>query len=193
MARKERILSARGRDGLTKPGRHSDGGGLYLYLSKDSRRSWVYLFAWQGRQCEMGLGSYPLTSLAEARERRDKWRKVLMDGRNPIEVRRSGTGKAGQTFGLCVAEFLAAKSPQWGNAKHRYQWRQTLEVLVAPLSAMPVDEVETGAVLAVLKPLWQSIPETASRLRGRIEAVLDFAKARGWRSGENPHGAGIWP
>jgi Arm DNA-binding domain len=85
---------------LTKPGRHSDGGGLYLYLSKDSRRSWVYLFAWQGRQCEMGLGSYPLTSLAEARERRDKWRKVLMDGRNPIEVRRSGTGKAGQTFGL---------------------------------------------------------------------------------------------
>jgi hypothetical protein len=158
MARLERILSARGAMALTKPGRHSDGGGLYLYLSKDARRSWVYLFAWQGRQCEMGLGSYPLTSLAEARERRDKWRKVLRDGRNPIEVRRSsGTSVVGKTFGACAGELLASKSPQWSNDKHRAQWRTTLETYATSL----FDQVGTEAVVGVLKPLWQPIPETA--------------------------------
>jgi integrase len=187
MARRERILSARGAMAISKPGRHSDGGGLYLYLSKDARRSWVYLFAWQGRQCEMGLGAYPQTSLAEARERRDKWRKVLMDGRNPIEVRRDGSRTSSSpTFGACADELLATKSSHWSNAKHRQQWRRTLEGYAAPLYGLPVDQVCIEAVLGVLNPIWQSIPETASRLRGRIEAVLDIAKARGWRSGENP-------
>jgi Arm DNA-binding domain len=118
---------------LTKPGRHSDGNGLYLYVSRDARRSWIYLFAWHGKQCEMGLGAYPAVSLAEARDARDKWRQVRRDGRNPIEVRRSGTGKAGQTFGSCAGELLAAKSPQWSNDKHRAQWRTTLETYAAPL------------------------------------------------------------
>jgi hypothetical protein len=128
MAWQERILSAPGAMALTKPGRHSDGGGLYLYLSKDARRSWVYLFAWHGRQCEMGRGAYPLTSLAEARESRDRWRRVLKAGRNPIEARRSGNANLnGKTFWSCAAEFLAAKSSQWSNAKHRSQWRTTLE------------------------------------------------------------------
>ena len=187
MARRERILSARGAMALTKPGRHSDGGGLYLYLSKDAHRSWVYLFTWQGRQCEMGLGAYPLTSLAEARESRDRWRKVLRGGQNPIEVRRDGSRMSSSpTFGSCAGVLLATKSSHWSNAKHRSQWRVTLETYAATLYGLPVDQVDTEAVLAVLKPLWQSIPETASRLRGRVEAVLDFAKARGWRSGENP-------
>jgi Phage integrase central domain len=135
----------------------------------------------------MGLGSFPLTTLAEARDFRDRWREVLMSGLNPIEARKAGrTSVYNKTFGSCADELLTANSPQWSNGKHRQQWRTTLETYAAPLYGLPVDQVGTDAVLDVLKPLWQAIPETASRLRGRIEAVLDFAKAHGWRSGENP-------
>jgi integrase len=203
MARQERILSARGAAAISTPGRHSDGGCLYLLvgngprssagsaeklrssdkvLSKvafgSSRKSWVYMFAYQGRQCEMGLGPFPQVTLAEARELRDKWRKVLRFGHNPIEARRAGTA-VGKTFGQCANEFIQSKRPEWRSAVHASQWRTTLETYAASLYPMPVDQVGTEAVLAVLKPVWQRTPETASRLRGRIENVLDAARARG--------------
>jgi integrase len=113
---------------------------------------------------------------------------MLEAGKNPIEAKRQAAMiEAGKpTFGTVADALMAAKESEWRNPKHRAQWRMTLETYAAPLWPRPVDEIDTAAVLAVLKPLWQAKPETASRLRGRIEAVLDAAKAQGHRSGENP-------
>jgi DNA invertase Pin-like site-specific DNA recombinase len=137
----------------------------------------------------MGLGSFDAgLGLAEARVARDEARRILTSGLNPIErrkeTRRVSTGKP--TFGEIANALLEAKSPEWRNAKHKEQWRASLMKDAFALRSRPVDEIDTEAVLEVLKPLWIVKSETASRLRGRIEAVLDAAKAQGHRSGENP-------
>ena len=121
--------------------------------------------------------------LATARKLASDCREAVAQGRNPIAERQK---EAEPTFSECADKFLASMEGQWRNAKHRAQWRMTLTDYAAPISAMRVSEIGTDDVLRVLNPLWQSRPETASRLRGRIERVLDFAKVRGWRSGENP-------
>jgi integrase len=191
MAGKLHKLSARTVAGLTRPGRHSDGGGLYLFISRDSkalRRRWVFRFTWAGKIREMGLGPVNGVSLAEARKLAAAARNEAANGRDPIEARdaarRASQGR--KTFGECAVALVTAKQSEWRNVKHRRQWRVTLETYCVPIWAMPVDEVDTEAVLAVLRPLWQTRTETASRLRGRIEAVLDAAKAQGLRQGENP-------
>ena len=137
----------------------------------------------------MGLGSLDAgVGLAEARAARDEARRILQSGRNPIEmrqeVRRTAVNKP--TFGEIADALLEAKAREWRNEKHREQWRWSLTEAARELRPRPVDEIGTDAVLAVLKPLWTAKPETASRLRGRIEAVLDAAKAQDHRSGENP-------
>ncbi len=137
----------------------------------------------------MGLGSIDGgVGLADARAARDKARYILRSGGNPIEVRREARRADANkvTFGKIADELLEAKAHEWRNEKHREQWRWSLMEAAAELRTRPVDEIGTEAVLAVLKPLWTAKPETASRLRGRIEAVLDAAKAQGHRSGENP-------
>jgi integrase len=137
----------------------------------------------------MGLGSLDAgVGLAEARMARDEARRILRSGRNPIEARWDAKGVASNktTFGEVADALLEAKAPEWRNEKHRGQWRWSLTEGATALRPRPVDEIDTEAVLAVLKPLWTAKPETASRLRGRIEAVLDAAKAKGHRSGENP-------
>jgi len=136
----------------------------------------------------MGLGGVANVTLAQARDKADDARKLVAAGVNPIEARRDASKAkiAKPTFEKVAEELIAAKSSSWRNAKHRDQWKQTLGQYAAPLRDMPVDEIDTAAVLAVLKPLWARAPETASRLRGRIEAVLSAAKAHGLRSGENP-------
>lgn len=171
-----------------KPGRHGDGAGLYLHVADSGAKTWVYRFSFNRRVSETGLGSARDVTLAEARCKAADARKLVLAGVSPIEARRqAGRHKTGKpTFGKCADALIAAKSSEWRNEKHRGQWRVTLETYAAPLWGLPVDEVATEAVLGVLQPVWQSIPETASRLRGRIEAVLDYAKAHGWRSGENP-------
>jgi integrase len=171
-----------------KAGRYGDGGGLYLIVSATGARKWVYRFSWRGKVTEMGLGAGDSVSLAEARDLRDEARRTLASGRNPIEARREAArALAGKpTFGEVADALIEAKSVQWRNAKHRAQWKMTLTEYAAPLRSRPVDEISTADVLDVLKPLWLAKPETASRLRGRIEAVLDAAKAQGHRSGENP-------
>ena len=172
----------------TKPGRYGDGAGLYLVVSPSGARKWVYRFSYAGRVTEAGLGSADVVSLAEARDKAHEARKLLEAGKNPIEAKRQAalveTGKP--TFGAIADSLIAAKESEWRNEKHRAQWRASLTELAAPLRSRPVDEIDTAAVLAVLTPLWQTKPETASRVRGRIEAVLDAAKAQGHRSGENP-------
>jgi integrase len=132
----------------------------------------------------MGLGAYPLISLAEARERRDHWRKVLLTGHNPIEARRALPGSM-PTFGDCATRFIASMSSQWRSEKHKKEW-QALDAHAKLLWPMPVNHIDMVAVLAVLKPIWETKRETASRLRGRIEAVLNYAKAHTFRTGENP-------
>lgn len=191
MARTINRLSARTVEAIktsNEPGRHSDGGGLYAFVQRDKatiRRRWIFRFTWQGATREMGLGSLADVSLKEAREQRDGWRRELNGGRNPIEMRqaaREAAQKVAQgktTFGQCADGLIEAKAPEWRNEKHAAQWRMTLERYAAPLRSLPVDEVDTEAVLACLQRLWKERPETASRLRGRIEAVLDAARAKG--------------
>jgi len=160
-----------------KPGVYVDGQGLRLIVGATGTRKWVFRFMRRGRSQEMGLGGSDV-SLAMARERAADARRALTAGKNPIEE--AQLAKVRQpTFGQVADEFVAAKQSEWRNRKHRAQWEMTLRRYCAPLRTRPVDEIDTAAVLEVLKPLWGSIPETASRLRGRIETVLDAARARG--------------
>ena len=171
------------------PGIYADGDGLYLCVSSSLSHTWVFRFSWRGSRPEMGLGSFkPKTELADAREARDEARRLLRTGRNPIDVRKQERRFSAKkpTFGEIADNLLAAKMQEWRNAKHQNQWRRSLTTAAAALRSRPVDEIDTEAVLRVLKPLWVEKPETAGRLRGRIEAVLNAAKARGYRQGENP-------
>lgn len=171
------------------PGCYLDGGGLYLFVSKSLARQWIYRFSWRGRRPEMGLGSFPDVGLADARAARDAARAVLRSGRNPIEARRAerADARSRPTFGEVADSLIEAKASGWRSEKHAEQWRVTLQGgAVAPLRGRFVDEIDTEAVLSVLKGPWQKTPESASRLRQRIEAVLDAAKAQGHRTGENP-------
>jgi integrase len=173
-----------------KPYSLSDGSGLYLRVRPGPVKSWVFRFTLDGRPSEMGLGLAHTVSLKEAREKAVEARKLVAAGRNPIEAKRearmASDAKPKPAFGKCAAALIDGKKSEWRNAKHRQQWRVTLETYCAPIWGRPVDEVDTEAILAVLRPLWQTRAETASRLRGRIEAVLDGAKAQGLRQGENP-------
>jgi integrase len=160
-----------------KPGIYLDGQGLRLIVGATGSRKWVFRFMRRGRSQEMGLGGANV-SLAMARERAADARKMIVAGQNPIDGAR--LAKVGRpTFGQVADDFLAAKQSEWRNAKHRAQWEMTLQRYAAPLRSRPVDEIDTTAVLEVLQPVWTSTPETASRLRGRIETVLDAARARG--------------
>lgn len=172
-----------------KPGRHGDGGGLWLVVSETGTRKWVFRFTLGSRVTEMGLGNAAV-SLAAARDKADEARKLVASGLNPIEARREAVKIAAgkPTFGQCADVLLEAKSSEWRNEKHRAQWRMTLLEYARPLRDMPVDQVDTEAVLGVLQTIWQAKPETASRLRGRIETVLDAARAKGYiaRNEANP-------
>jgi len=160
-----------------KPGVYVDGQGLRLIVGATGTRKWVFRFMRRGRSQEMGLGGSDV-SLAMARERAADARRALAAGQNPIDAARLAKVRQ-PTFGQVADEFVAAKQSEWRSGKHRAQWEMTLQRYCAPLRVQPVDEIDTAAVLEVLKPLWGSIPETASRLRGRIETVLDAARARG--------------
>jgi integrase len=184
MARPTNKLTNAGVKVAAKPGRHSDGGGLYLVVDAAGSKRWVFLFRWNGKLKEMGLGGFDKVSLAMARDAAEAARKVLGSRRNPIEVRKAE--REVPTFGAMADEVVASLSGQWRNDKHIAQWKMTLTAHAAPIRDTKVNEVTTADVLAILKPLVATTPETASRLRGRIERVLDAAAAKGFRSGDNP-------
>jgi integrase len=167
-----------------KPGKYSDGGNLYLIVAPSGARKWVLRFTWRGSPKEMGLGSAANVSLADAREKATDARRKVAQGLNPIDERKRDGGVP--TFGQFADDVREALSAGFRNEKHKAQWKMTLETYAAPLRAKPVDTIGTNDVLAVLKPIWTQKPETASRLRGRIEKVLDAAKAKDLRNGENP-------
>ena len=183
-------LSARAAETISKPGRHSDGGGLYLSISSGDRRRWVFLYTWQGRIREAGLGAAGKggVSLKDAREKAAQGRRLAKDGIDPISRWNTPEAKDIPTFAMVADDFLEARGGEWRNPKHRAQWTMTLTRYCEPIRNMSVADVDTEAVLSVLKPLWSRTPETASRLRGRIEAVLDAARARGFigRNEANP-------
>ena len=178
---------------LTKPGRYGDGKNLWLQVRGPEQRSWLFRFTIAGKQQEMGLGPADIVSLAEAREAALEARKLLHTGVNPLDRRQGKKAEqaaekaAAVTFRVVGGMYIAAHEATWRNAQHRYQWRQTLDSYVYPIMGdMPVASVKTGEVMRAIEPLWTTKPETAARVRGRIETILDYAKARGWRSGDNP-------
>ena len=187
MARALDKLTARTVATLTGPGRFSDGGGLYLIVDPSGARRWLFMFRHGGKQREMGLGGTNAVSLAAARRRRDDARKLLMEGRDPIAERRRPEPIAEVvTFGAVADLLIPELTKGFRNPKHAAQWTSTLASYAASLRPKPVGEITTDDVLAVLQPIWTTKSETASRVRGRIERVLDAARARGLRSGENP-------
>lgn len=204
MAKAINRLSSRFVQTTMQPGKHADGGGLYLSISNapdGARRRWIFLYDHRGRRREMGLGAALSVTLAEARRKAEVARRLVADGIDPLAKRRAEEADARiPTFGEMADRHLEAMESGWRNAKHRDQWRMTLgrvrdddgkllkKGYCLSLRDIPVDAVSTEDVLSVLKSIWSTKPETASRVRGRIEAVLDAAKAAGHRSGENPAG-----
>jgi integrase len=167
-----------------KAGKYSDGGGLYLLVADGGSRKWVLRFMKHGRAREMGLGSAREVALAEAREATANARKLIREGKDPISERKRTGGVP--TFAEMADQVRESLSAGFRNEKHKAQWRSSLATYAAPLRDKPVDTILTDDVLAVLKPIWTEKSETASRVRGRIEKILDAAKAKGYRQGENP-------
>lgn len=184
MARAINKLSAVQAARIKRPGRHSDGGGLYLFIDGEGRRRWIFMYTRGGKRTELGLGSGRDLSLANARADAAKLREVLAMGGDPRAERTKDEHVP--TFGEWADAYVETMRPSWRNAKHVAQWTMTLTKYAAPMRGKPVDQIDTQDVLDVLQSLWTRTPETAERLRGRIENVLDAAKAKGYRSGENP-------
>lgn len=193
MARKTERLNALQVAKLAEPGYYCDGGGLYLQVSKTGSKSWIMRYTLDGKPREMGLGSFSAFTLAEARQRATAQRKQLADGLDPLEVKRVKVLARRMadaniiTFDKAAAAFIEANSPAWRNAKHGDQWRNTLATYASPvIGALPVSVITTAHVLRVLTPIWSTKTETATRVRGRIEKILDWAKVQGYRTGDNP-------
>ena len=191
-------LSARTIATIKTTGVYADGGGLYLQVTRGSdgkaRRSWVLRYtAPDGRRREMGLGNAKLIGLADVREAALAARRQATAGIDPIDARndtrqRAAAERTGaMTFRNCAQAYLAIHASSWKNAKHRWQWENTLEVHAYPVFGdTAVSKIYVADVMRVLEPIWLDKHETATRLRGRIEAILDWATVRGYRGGENP-------
>lgn len=182
-----------------KPGRHADGSGLHLLVKESGARSWVYRFMLNGKSRDIGLGPAGTDgiSLSQARDARDALRLKVKSGIDPLEERQRDAAQAlaaaqaaqvaGMTFKAVAETYIGANEGSWRNDKHRQQWKNTLATYVYPvIGELPVAEVGTAHVLKILEPIWKAKAETASRVRGRMETILDAAKARGYREGENP-------
>jgi len=184
----------------TTPGLHGDGGGLWLQITKTGVKSWLFRFMVKGKAYGMGLGPLHSVTLAEARHKAANARRLLVEGINPLEERRrlhaqdAATRARTMSFAACSAQYIAAHRAAWKNAKHGEQWSSTLQTYVHPvIGKLPVGDIDTALIVKVFtqrdpkgNPFWESKTETASRVRGRIEAILGWATTSGFRSGDNP-------
>lgn len=195
MPRRAKELSALEVGRLKEPGLHFVGGvpGLALQVAPGGARTWVLRFTIAGKRRDMGLGGFPEVTLAGAREKAREARSKIDQGIDPIQHRQEAksalraSAAAAKTFDECVTAYLDAKSAEWGNSKHRQQWRNTLDQYASPvIGKLLVRDVTLTHVLKILEPIWKTKTETAKRIRGRIESVLNWATVRGYRSGENP-------
>ncbi len=181
-----RLTPAMLKHGLEPHRRYSDGGGLWLQVSKSGTRSWLFQYTIGGRARWHGLGPYPDVTMKEARERAVDLRKLVREGVDPIDQRKIEALKTA-TFRQVAKEYIDGQAPGWRNEKHRNQWTNTLTAEVYPvIGDLPVGSIDKPLVLKVLRPIWNVKPETADRVRARIEKILDYAKSSGSRSGENP-------
>jgi integrase len=193
MARAIGRLTALKVEKAKQPGMYADGGGLYLRVTPEGAKNWVLRFMLDRRPRWMGLGPLALYGLQEARAKALDARRKRHEGIDPIEARRAERARQrldaakAITFKQCAEAYVNAHRAGWRNGKHAGQWGATLSTYAFPIiGALPVQAVDTGLVFKVLEPIWGAKPETASRVRGRLESILDFAKVRGYRDGENP-------
>jgi integrase len=193
LAQSIKCLSARRVETVNKRGFHADGGGLYLQVSKFDTKSWVFRFTFKKRSREMGLGPLHTVSLADARDEALKCRKLVREGIDPIEQRKHLRGEAQadalkvMLFRECAKQFISSHSAGWKSEKHASQWISSMEIYVYPVFGdLPVQTIDTGLVMRVIEPIWTTKTETAGRVRGRIENILDWARVRKYREGENP-------
>jgi integrase len=184
--RVDKALSAAAVRGISEPGRYTDGNCLHLVVDSNGSKKWVLRVTIHGKRRDMGLGSASLISLAEAREEAMRWRKIARTGGDPLAVRR-GERRVVPVFEDAARQFFAEHSKSLRNERHARQWITSLETYVFPrFGRRRVDHVQSSDVLEVLTPIWTTIPETASRVRQRIKVVFDWAKASGYRPGDNP-------
>ena len=176
-----------------RPGMLADGGGLYLQTANGGSKTWIFRFQINGRRRDMGLGSIDKLSLSSARKKAKAAHELVADGVDPIEQKKEAVAAAAieaakkMTFKQAAAAYIESMQSGWRNAKHAAQWSSTLEAYVYPtFGNLPVGAIDSNLVCKVLKPIWHTKTETASRVRGRIEAILDSAKVQGQRTGENP-------
>lgn len=172
-----------------KKGSTGDGQGLYLQITAGGSVSWIYRYKFQGKQRYMGLGTYPDVSLSEARESAADNRKLVKQGTDPLEARVEETEEEAVriTFTTCAARYIKAHRRSWRNAKHARQWVSTLKSYARPkIGNKPIDEINTQDVLEILTPIWTKKNETAKRVQGRVENILDYAAAHGYRDPVNP-------
>jgi integrase len=186
-------LSARSVAAANKPGMYADGAGLYLRVTRDGAKSWCLRYMLGGEAREMGLGGLSKIGLADVRRKAAEQRLLLADKIDPIDKRKAKRAATkmeaarSMTFDQCARAYVDAHRPAWRHAKHHQQWVNSLSRHVSPLiGTLPVQTIDATLVMKVIEPLWSSRPETASRIRGRIETVLDWARVRGYREGENP-------
>jgi len=192
MARTTGRLTALKVERATRPGMYADGGGLYLQVTEGGA-SWIYRYMLNGRAREMGLGPLALYGLSEARTVAQDARRLRHQGIDPIEARRAARAQTrldaakAVTFQQCAERYIASHRAGWRNPEHAEQWESSLRRFAFPvIGALPVQAIDTALVMKVIEPIWEEKTETASRVRGRIESILSWAKARGYRTGENP-------
>ena len=187
------LLSAVKINSLKRPGYYADGGCLYLRVAPGGSKGWIFRFTIAGRKRDAGLGALPTVSLGKAREEAQRCRQLVAQGIDPIEARKCDretariTAAKAMTFEQCAKAYIASHEAGWKSRKHAADWRSTMARYAYPVfGALQVRAIDTALILNALEPIWPKMPETASRLRGRIELVLNWAKVRGYREGENP-------
>ena len=170
------------------PGKHPDGANLWLQVGPNGSRSWYLRFTLNGRTREMGLGPYPLVSLAEARDKAMAQRRLLLDGIDPISARDAKQPASDPvTFAAAAKEYISGHEKGWKSADHARQWRNSLDRYVLPaIGERPISAIDTHDVLSIVEPLWPEKTETATRVLNRISLILDWATARKLRTGDNP-------
>jgi integrase len=177
----------------SKPGYYGDGAGLYLQVSSTGTKSWIFRYSRAGKERQMGLGALHTVSLSDARDKAKECRASLLAGTDPLDARNAEklASKLEEaktvTFDYCATEYIAAHRGSWKNAKHAAQWKSTIATYASPIiGSLPVSSIDTALVVKVLQPIWQTKTETATRLRSRLENILDWATVSKFRAGENP-------